>query len=235
MKMGNVLLVATVLRTVVVPMASQGSTARHVSVKQCCNLVARIRYIHIKITGLIISADIFKPQCESELNLLHQITSEQFAGSIPSSFTVDVSALGLATVTSSAVGAGHWLEVDLQGRMRVVSSTTGSHSNTWIDAYHISHTDVRVTWTIVRDVSGLPEVFLGNREELFSSDVIARFVRIHPISYLHQLNFQWWLQGCPFGESLAHLLAKYSILRKYIPCAFACTCDRMPFIPFLCH
>ena len=149
----------------------------------------------------------FKADCEPSGNLFDNIITDQFTSSNTSAFSIAVTSSFIATVTSSSAGTGQWLQVDLLQRMIVRSSTTSSHANTWIDAYHISYTDVTTSWMYILDNSGLATVFIGNsntvsgsNEQVFTSIVIARFVRIHPISYFQTLQFAWQLKGCSFGK-----------------------------------
>lgn len=80
-------------------------------------------------------------------------------------------------------------------------------SEQWTSAYFLAYSTNGVTWRYVTDDHGFRRAFVGNDDrsgkenrQLDGGGVIARYVRVYPISWYGAPALRWELKGCAFGE-----------------------------------
>ena len=99
------------------------------------------------------------------------------------------------------------------GAVKIVTGVTTQgrqDADEWVDAFFVSYSTNDVVWTFVRDVvSGIKLLFRGNvdRDTLVESQlpepVLARYVRLHPLTSHGAVSLRWDVRGCNNGKYIA--------------------------------
>lgn len=100
-------------------------------------------------------------------------------------------------------GPGQWIAADL-GAERTIQrvATQGRHNvDRWVTSYKFSYSLYRTSWSYVLDESGNERVFTANSDSgtVVENDfepVLARYVRLEPISWNLAICLRWEVYGC---------------------------------------
>lgn len=76
----------------------------------------------------------------------------------------------------------------------------------WVLEYKLSFSGDGTTWTYVLNDDGEEEIFEGNWDRLTAvthelTPFIARFVRLHPYSWLNKIGLRWDVYGCEVEQA----------------------------------
>lgn len=100
------------------------------------------------------------------------------------------------------------VSLDVPLEVRAVATQGRQNSRSWVTSYYLTWSTDAVRWTNYSDTTNNSVIFLGNfdpdlvHKYYLPTPIIARALRLHPVTWQGAISLRWELYGCPGKNSL---------------------------------
>ena len=113
--------------------------------------------------------------------------------------------------SSASNSQGQYIQADLGTVRRIESIATQGRqdSGQWVQTYRFTYSVDGSSYTAIADEQGSDVIFTGNTDSntIVTNDletaIVARYVRLYPMSWYSHMSMRWDVYGCEIGYFLS--------------------------------
>ena len=98
-----------------------------------------------------------------------------------------------------------WIQADFCSPHRLYTITTQGRADweQWVERYTLRGSQDGIQWTNIGDRYRPANSDQNTAVRSLLGDVVARFIRLHPLRWHHHISMRWGVTGCP-ADQVAH-------------------------------